>query len=250
MRKKRPSIIFRILKKILKFFYKKMEFVGLDNIPSEPTIIVGNHAQMDGPITCEIYFPDKKYIWCTAEMMNLREVPAYAFQDFWSNKPQYVHWFYKILSYIIAPLSVFVFNNACTIPVYKDSRIVNTFKNTIDGLNQGANIVIFPEHTMDYNNIICDFQENFIQIAKFYYKETKKEISFVPMYLAPRLKKAYIGKTIKFNANEPIKEERKRIKQYLMDEITNIARSLPEHTVVPYKNIPKKDYPTNIIDKK
>ena len=30
-----------------------------------------------------------------------------------------------------------------------------------------------------------------------------------------------------------------------MDEITAIAESLPEHTVVPYRNIPKKDYPTN-----
>ena len=32
----------------------------------------------------------------------------------------------------------------------------------------------------------------------------------------------------------------------LMDDITRMAVSLPEHTVVPYPNIPKKDYPKNI----
>lgn len=31
-----------------------------------------------------------------------------------------------------------------------------------------------------------------------------------------------------------------------MDEITAVAEALPEHTVVPYRNIPKKDYPSNI----
>ena len=32
----------------------------------------------------------------------------------------------------------------------------------------------------------------------------------------------------------------------LMDEITAMAVSLPEHTVVPYTNVPKKQYPKNI----
>lgn len=40
-------------------------------------------------------------------------------------------------------------------------------------------------------------------------------------------------------------EERKRICDALMDDITAMALSLPEHTVVPYPNIPKKQYPKN-----
>ena len=31
-----------------------------------------------------------------------------------------------------------------------------------------------------------------------------------------------------------------------VDEITAMALSLPEHTVVPYANVPKKQYPKNI----
>ena len=30
-----------------------------------------------------------------------------------------------------------------------------------------------------------------------------------------------------------------------MDSITALAESLPEHTVIPYRNIRKRDYPKN-----
>ena len=40
-----------------------------------------------------------------------------------------------------------------------------------------------------------------------------------------------------------MKEEQERICNYLMDEISEVAYSLPRHRVVPYPNIKKKDYP-------
>ena len=147
---------------------------------------------------------------------------------------------------MIAPLSVCVFNNANTIGVYHDSRILSTFKQTVARLQQGASIVIFPEHNVPYNHILCEFQDRFIDVAKLYYKKTGKELAFVPLYIAPTLKKMYLGKPIRFCAANPMEQERKRICEYLMEEITEIACSLPQHTVVPYQNIPKKEYPTNI----
>ena len=47
-----------------------------------------------------------------------------------------------------------------------------------------------------------------------------------------------------------MKLSRKFVSDYIdLDEnltITEIAEALPEHTVVPYRNIPKKYYPSNI----
>ena len=108
-------------------------------------------------------------------------------------------------------------------------------------------MVIFPEHDVKYNHIIYEFQNKFIDVAKLYYKRTGKELAFVPLYIAPKLKKMYLGKPIHFCASDPIDSERRRICQYLMDEITRMAVSLPEHTVIPYRNIPKKRYPMNKI---
>lgn len=243
---RKPSLPYRIIKALVRFFYPKIHVRDEENLPTEASLIVSNHAQMNGPIACELYFPGKHYTWCAGEMMHLKEVPPYAYADFWATKPGYIRWFYKLLSYVIAPLSVCVFNNANTIGVYRDTRIISTFKNTVARLSEGANVVVFPEHNVPRNNIICEFQDKFIDIARLYYRKTKKALSFVPMYLAPDLKTMYLGKPIRFDPEADMDSQRTRIAEYLMDAITEIARSLPEHTVIPYKNISKKDYPKNI----
>ena len=245
MTEKNESLLFKLIKLFVKLFYPKMEVIGIENLPEEPCIIVGNHTQINGPICAELYCPGKHYTWCAGEMMHLKEVPEYAFRDFWSQKPRWTHPWFVLLSYLIAPLSVVVFNNAHTIGVYHDTRLIGTFKSTVKRLQDGNSIVIFPEHDVTYNHIIYDFQNRFIDVAKLYYKKTGKQVSFVPLYIAPKLKQMHLGKPIQFNPEVPMDEERDRICQYLMGEITEIACALPEHTVIPYRNIPKKDYPKN-----
>lgn len=247
---KKTSVLYRLIKWLVWLFYPKLEVEGEENLPPEPAILVGNHAQMNGPIAAELYCPGSHYTWCAGQMMHLKEVPAYAYQDFWSGKPRWSRPFYKLLSYLIAPLSVCVFNNANTIGVYRDARILSTFKNTVKRLQEGNHVVIFPEGGGEYNHILTEFQDKFIDIAKLYYKKTGRELPFVPMYLAPKLRKLYLGKPIFFRADAPMEEERQRIREYLMAEITQMAVSAPEHTVVPYHNIPKKQYPSNIPKEK
>ena len=246
MTEKCESLLFKLIKSLVKLFYPKMEVIGIENLPEEPCIIVGNHTQMNGPICAELYCPGEHYTWCAGEMMHLKEVPEYAFRDFWSQKPKWTHPWFKILSYLIAPLSVVVFNNAHTIGVYHDTRLIGTFKSTVKRLQDGNSIVIFPEHDVTYNHIIYDFQNRFIDVAKLYYKKTGKQVSFVPLYIAPKLKQMHFGKPILFDPDTPMDKERDCICRYLMDEITDIAVSLPEHTVIPYRNIPKKYYPKNV----
>lgn len=237
--------LFRIIRGIVDFVYPEIRVEGAENLPDGPYIIIGNHAQMNGPIIGELYIPGKNRCWCAGEMMDIKEVPAYAYKDFWSLKPRYIRWFYKMLSYIIAPLSSCIFNNAATIPVYRDTRIMSTFRKSLDALEQGCSITIFPEMAQAHNNIVNEFQEGFVDLARLYYKRHKRALPFVPLYIAPKLRKIYFGKAIYFDPQAPIAEERKKICNELMGSITEIAISLPEHTVVPYLNISKKQYPKN-----
>lgn len=241
-------ICYRIIRFLVWVFYPKTAVVGLENLPKEPSIVVGNHAQMNGPICGELYFPGKRKSWCAHQMMYVKEVPNYAFADFWSRKPRWTHWFYRLLSYVIAPISACVFNNAKTIPVFRDNRLLTTFKQTISALEEDANVIIFPECYEPHNHIVYQFQDRFIDVAKLYYKRTGKALSFVPLYLAPARKTMYLGKPIVFQPEAPIEAERQRICTYLMDTITQIATDLPKHRVVPYPNLPKRAYPMNISD--
>ncbi len=239
-------LAFKFIRNAVALFSPKIEVVGAEHLPDEPVIIVGNHAQMYGPIACELYMPQNVYTWCAGQMMELKEVPAYAFADFWAQKPVYIRWFYKILSFLIAPISVLVFNNARTIAVHRDKRILSTFRDTVETLRAGNSVVIFPEHNQPHNHIVHAFQNRFIDIAKLYCRRTGKELAFVPLYIAPRLSRMYLGEPIRFSSETPIEEERVRICDRLMEEITHMACSLPPHTVVPYPNIPKKEYPRNL----
>ncbi len=243
---KRKNLLYLLICALIRLFYRKPAFVGAKNLPDEPCVLVGNHTQMNGPIIGELFFPGEPYIWCAGEMMHLKEVPGYAYTDFWSFKPRWCRPFFRLLSYLIAPLSVLLFNNARTIGVYHDTRLITTFRGTIERLQEGRSVLIFPEKNERWNNILYDFQDKFIDLARFYYKKTGKALSFVPVYNAPALHRTLIGEPIRFDPARPIAEERARLCGALKDAITALAVSLPEHTVVPYRNIPKRLYPKNI----
>lgn len=245
MEEKKTSLIYRIIRWFVWLFSPKITLVGQEKLPDGPCVIIGNHSQMTGPIAGELYFPGNRYIWCAGEMMNRKEVAEYAFTDFWSFKPKWTHPFFRLLSHLIVPLSVCVFNNAHTVPVYHDARLITTFRESVALLQKGVRLIIFPEKNQRYNNIVYAFQDKFIDVARFYYKRTGESLPFVPMYIAPRLRKMYLGEPILFDPQAPIDSERERICREAAEQITRIAASLPEHTVVPYRNIPRKDYPKN-----
>lgn len=228
-------ICYRFLYFWVRLIYRKYTVDGVENLPDEPCIVAGNHSQTHGPLSCEFYFPDDKGIWAASEMFELKKVPAYAFKDFWSDKPKWTHWFFKILSYLIAPLAVLLFNNAHTIPVYRGQKIVNTMKTTVARMEEGANIVVFPEHDEPYNHILQGFQEGFVDVARLYCRRSGKGVCFVPMYVCPTLRKLYILKPIAFDPTAPIQEERKRICAYLMEAISEKADSLPLHATFGYR---------------
>ena len=191
----------------------------------------------------ELYFPTKKKIWCIGEMMHVKEVPAYAYRDFWSLKPKYLRWLFKLLSYVIAIPAAFLFQHADTVAVYKDARIRHTFRDTDAALEDGANVIIFPERVGEYNEIVNEFQDKFVDVARLYDRKHGKRLAFVPMYIAPRLHTVTFGSPIYFDPEQEIEEQRAVICSYLQQEITRMAKALPRHVVVPYDNVRKREYP-------
>lgn len=236
----------RVIRKAVDIVYPQMELVGMENLPSEASVIVGNHAQAHGPIITEERLPFDHYTWCIAQMMNKDEVAEYAYADFWSKKPKQIRWLYWLASRIIPIPAAYILSHGRTIPVYRDNRCLATFRKTMEKLEDGYHIVIYPEHEVPYNNILWEFEDRFIDIARLYYKRTGKCLQFVPMYLAPRLRKIFLGKAIRFQPEQPMAQERERIRRELMQSITRMALAQPLHTVVPYPNISKKHYPQNL----
>lgn len=243
LNEKKCSWIYKVIRWFVWLFSPKYRILGQEKLPEGCCVIVGNHSQMFGPIAAELYVPGKHDTWCAGQMMHWKEAAAYAYSDFWSGKPKALRWFFKILSHLIVPLSVVVFNNAHTIPVYHDTRLITTYRESIDRLRAGSKIIIFPECYTEHNNIVHAFQDKFVDLARFYHKKTGESLFFIPLYLAPKLKTMFYGDPICFDPDAPIAGERVRICSALMDSITEMAQAQPPHTVVPYPNIPKRLYP-------
>ena len=237
--KKKKGMLYKTCAFFIKMAYKKNTYIGLENIPNEPCVITGNHAQMHGPIVNELYFPTEKMIWCDAPMLDKKSFTKYAYNNFFGGKPNL---FQKIFVHLLKPIIVKIFIDSDTLPVYRDMRIVKTYKATIDYLDQNKNIVILPECPEEFNEITNKFNEYFVDVARMYYKSTNKELSFVPMYFCKDFRKMLFGKPIKFDSKKPIETERKRICEYLMLEITRLAKTLPVHKVIPFNAVPKKDF--------
>lgn len=237
--------VYRATCGLARLFFPRPALEGLENLPEGPCVLVGNHAQMHGPVISELYLPFDRAIWCTGEMMHLKEVPAYAFKDFWSAKPAGVRWLYRILSYLIAPLSVCVFNNAHCIGVYRDARVMTTFRETLKALSEGTRMVIFPECAEKHNHIVYQFQDHFLALGRMYARQGGQKLAFVPMYTAPALGKVCFGPAVYYDPAAKPEEERLRVCAALMDGVTALAEALPRHRVVPYLNLPKREYPMN-----
>lgn len=237
---------YRFIRGTLDLLYLKMRCQGEEHLPAgEPVIFVGNHCQAHGPLTGELRMPVPRKTWCASEMMEREQVADYAFRDFWSQNPRWTHPFFRLLSHLIVPLAVLLFNHAETIPVYRDNRILTTFKETVYALEGGTSVLIFPEHDQRCNHVLDELQDRFIDVAKLYYRRTGKALAFVPMYIAPALRTFCFGEPVRFDPTASMDEERARIKAELTERITALAEALPRHRVVPYRPQPKKNWSWN-----
>ena len=235
--------VYRASCALIRLLFRKPGFSGLENLPQgRPCIVVGNHAHAYGPFYAELYLPFERSTWCIGEMLDLKALPDYAFKDFWSKKPRWCRWFYRLLSYVIAPLCVAVLKNARCIGVYKDYRIMSTMRESLKRMKAGENIVIFPEHEVPHNDIVWEFQKGFVNLASLYARQTGQPIDFVPMYIAPKLRLVCFGKPVAFDPSANPGEEADRVCAALMDAVTALALALPPHLAIPYPNLPKNRY--------
>ena len=240
---KPTSFVYRILRYLIWLGFPKWRLQGVENLPEGPSVIVGNHSQMYGPVAGELYTPGRHWVWCAGEMMDRAEVAAYAYRDFWSNTPRGLRWFYRLLSHMIVPLALCLFNNAHTIGVYHDARVMATFRESVQKLKAGERLVIFPECYEEHNHIVHAFQDRFVDLGRMYHKQTGTALSFVPLYVAPELGVMTFGPPVRYDPAAPAEAERERVTAALMDRITAMALALPPHRVVPYPNVPRRDFP-------
>lgn len=164
---------FKVLKKIMKIRYKKPNFVFLGDEITNSSIILSNHEGTDAPMSLEIYLNKPIRMWGAHEM-NSGLIKLYKYQTkvYYHEKKGWNLFLARLFCLIASPLTNLFYKGLNLISTYKDARFKTTLQESINALNSGENIVIFPEDsTNGYLEELEGFYAGFVMLCEICYKK-------------------------------------------------------------------------------
>lgn len=173
---------FRCLKTFLKIFIRKPKFVYLGESIKQTSIIISNHVGAFGPLKTELYLDVPFRFWGTYEMnSNFKSVYRYLSYDYFHIRQHWNLFLSRLFCIIAAPLVKWFYSGLRLISTYPDSRFKTTIKKSMEVIENGESIVLFPEDSeTGYFDNLKRYFAGFAVLAK---TALKKGID-LPIYLA------------------------------------------------------------------
>lgn len=180
---------FRVIKKIMRLFIKETEFVYLGEKITEPTIVLSNHVGTAAPLAWELYGNLPFRFWGASEM-NSGLISLYKYQTrvFYHEKKHWNLHLARLFCLIASPLTYMFYKGINLISTYRDIRFKHTITESIDALDSGKSVIIFPEISdKGYLDVLEGFHQGFtvlgsillrkgkdVPITVAYYKKSEK----------------------------------------------------------------------------
>lgn len=230
IKKEKPKrrLFFRFFKSITRIFIKKPKIVNLNETLENGSIFLCNHSGASGPFVLEYYFPKDFHFWGTYEMtMGFKERWKYmAYKEF-PNMRHNNKFMSIVKASAVAPFSGMFYKGLQLIPTYPDGRLKKTIDTSLDYLNKGSNIIIFPEDiSKGYFDVLKSYFSGFWILAKLYVEKFKKDIKIYNMYFKKKTRTLIIDKAV--SAMELIKKhlDRKTIAEQFKNRANELASNI------------------------
>ena len=221
---KKRKKCFEKLKKILRLFIKKSEFIYLGEKIEDGSIIISNHEGASSPLTLELYSEFYFRFWGTYEMNSgLKSVYKYLSEIYFHKKKHWNIHLSRIFCVIAAPVVNLFYKGFDLISTYPDGRLLNTIKESIKVLENNKNLVIYPENS---NNGYFKALEMFHPgISLFLEQCLKKNINakVYVSYLKKEERKYIIDKPIYIKELLDMHLSREELASYLCDKCNNLS---------------------------
>ncbi|MBQ7924092.1 MAG: hypothetical protein IJ329_02165 [Clostridia bacterium] len=189
---------FRCLKKLIKGRYKQPEFIYLGEEIGNGGLILSNHEGTDAPLSLELYLNKPIRMWGAHEM-NSGLVPMYKYQTrvYYHEKKHWNLHLARLFCLIASPLTNLFYRGLNLISTYHDTRLLKTVRESMNAIEQGENIVVFPEDsTNGYLEQLEGFHNGFAVLAEVCYRKGVD----LPIYVTYFNKKAKI-----YMVDKPVK---------------------------------------------
>ena len=215
------SRFFKFLRKIIRAFSKPMETVWEVPFEGKPAVFVANHDRAFGPIAMCAHFELCENIrpWINAQVLSPREAPAYIRKDYWWDlKKWYSPIFSYTVAYVYALILPLILHGSDCVPVYHDTGVMATLRNSVKMLRDGKHLLLFPEHPTGYGTYGEKIFDGFVSVGKLFYARTKESVNFYPTYVDWKKKIIWVGKPITYNPeleyNKQVTETTEAIEEY------------------------------------
>ena len=206
----RQSGLFKFLRKAILFFTGPMETIWEEPFVNKPSIFVANHDRAFGPIAMNVQFElcEDTRSWINAQTLSARALPSYIRQDYWwpPNK-----WYSPILNYTVAYACALVLplilRGSDCVPVYHDTGVMSTLRNSIKMLSDGKYLLLFPEHPTGYHIYGEKIFDGFVSVGKLYYARKKETVYFYPTFIDWKKRTIRVGKPIPYEPQTDYEEQ-------------------------------------------
>jgi hypothetical protein len=220
-----------LIEKVLKIFYPKVTFDRCGVEIDEPAVFVANHEDSFGPIASYLNFPIKLYPWVMYNLFEKGICARYIEEDFFKKELNLWQPLSRLISIFIESICVAIFNYIEAIPVYPNSRrIIETIVKSIEYLEAGKSLIIFPEIPDEcLNRYINRFKTGFIEISRKVYHINGLVLKIYPVCIDKKKRVIKLGKPTKYDPEKSFIAEKKRIEKHLEMEITRLKREILEN---------------------
>lgn len=221
---------FRLLKKMMKGRYKMPKFIYLGEEITNSSIILSNHVGTEAPMSLELYLNAPIRMWGAHEM-NSGLIKLYKYQTrvYYHQRKHWNLHLARLFCLIASPLTNLFYSGLDLISTYRDARVIKTIRESTRALEQGQNIVIFPEDaTKGYMDELEAFYSGFVMLAETMLKRGKDLDIFVT-YFRQKDMVYIIDKPVKYST---IKQgrDRKEIAKLLCDRCNELGKMEFEET--------------------
>lgn len=226
MKKNNYGRLFLFCRWIVRLFIRRYEMDLTRVNQDKPVVYVSHHQNLIGPFYVYLSSPELIRVWMLHVFLDreacYKHYKNYTFtKRFGLNKT-----IAGIIAYLVSYFITCLMKSGRGLPVYRGTReILKTFQISVEALQKGENIVIFPDiDYQDSGSEVKEMYEGFLFIEKYYFRKTKEHVQFVPLYVSRNMKKIIAGEAILFSGKESFRKESKQVLKQIQNQLNQMAK--------------------------
>ncbi len=205
------KIFYRIAVPLVRLFIPKLKVSWEVPFDGEPAVFVCNHERAVGPLEMAACFPlrESSPIWIYAAPLSRKTTPEYVRQDHWWREDGRFAWLWNrivppLVSLILPP----ILRSVPHVAVYHDARAATTMKESLRLLQEGKNLVIFPEIPTAFGEHETEkINEGWLMILPMYEKRAGKPLKIWPVRLDPAGKRMIVRPPFGMDPALPLRDQ-------------------------------------------